>query len=186
MSISDEELMARIQKNDKEAFNLLVRRWEKPLFDLCYRMLNDVNWAEDVRQDVYIKLYRKRRKFKHKSKFSTWIYRMTVNQCLDELSRKKRSKEVLFDMTDSDYIDQKSDKLSIIPENIVEKNEVVFIVRKALKKLPDEQRTAVILRHYENLKFREIAEIMKCPVSTVKSRMCYAMERLNQILSKEL
>jgi RNA polymerase sigma-70 factor (ECF subfamily) len=183
MSVSDETLMSHIKDGDMESFELLVKRWEQPLLNHCYRLLNNVELAEDLRQEIFLRVYRAAGTYQPTAKFSTWLYRIATNLCLDTLAKQRHRKTVPIDLA-SDDLDAKSivhpvDK----PDEIVERAEVERQVRLALKRLPENLRVIIIMRYYDGLKFREIAEILNCPVSTVKSRMAAGMRRLNQMLS---
>ena len=186
MSISDEALMLQFQQGDVKSFEVLVKRWEKPLLNHCYRMINEVALAEDLRQEIFLRVYRSAKTYQPRAKFSTWLYRIATNLCLDTLAKQQRRKEVPI----SEYLESESDDLdngficpSRKPEDAAVSKEIKNHVRLALARLPEEQRVVVVMRHYDELKFHEIAEILGCPVSTVKSRMAAGMQRLSQMLS---
>jgi len=189
MRPSDEDLMLLFKSGDQNAFNVLVRRWETPLLNLCNRFLQDIEKAKDIRQEVFLRVYKAAKRYKPSAKFSTWLYRITLNCCLDELRNEKKKNRIPLE---TDYEDNTGKRWlleetlidrSDLPDEIAEKNEITQIVKCAIAQLPDEQRAVVIMRHYEGLKFKEIAEIMDCPESTVKSRMYYGMEHLRRLLS---
>ncbi len=186
MSISDEALMLQFQQGDVKSFEVLVKRWEKPLLNHCYRMVNEVALAEDLRQEIFLRVYRSAKTYQSRAKFSTWLYRIATNLCLDTLAKQQRRKEVPI----SEYLESESDGLgngficpSQKPDDAAVSKEIKNHVRLALARLPEEQRVVVVMRHYDELKFHEIAEILGCPVSTVKSRMAAGMQRLSQMLS---
>jgi len=189
MQPSDEDLMLRFKDGDQNAFNVLARRWEKPLLNLCYRFLQDIEKAKDVRQEVFLRVYKAAKRYKPSAKFSTWVYRIATNRCLDELRNEKRRNEIALETPYQDkagrmwLLEETLADKSTLPDKIAERNEIAQIVRQAIAQLPDQQRAVVIMRHYEGLKFKEIAEIMGCPESTVKSRMFYGMEHLRRLLS---
>ena len=183
MPVSDETLMGHIKDGDIESFELLVKRWEQPLLNHCYRLINSIELAEDLRQEIFLRVYRAAGTYQPTAKFSTWLYRIATNLCLDTLAKQQHRKTIPIDSV-SDDLDAKSivhpvDK----PDEIVERKEVERQVRVALERLPENLRVIVIMRYYDGLKFREIADILSCPVSTVKSRMAAGMRRLNQMLS---
>jgi RNA polymerase sigma-70 factor (ECF subfamily) len=189
MQPSDEYLMLLFKGGDQSAFNVLVQRWEKPLLNLCYRFLQDIEKAKDIRQEVFLRIYKAAKRYKPSAKFSTWLYRIALNRCLDELRNEKRRNEIALETSYQDNNGKRwllkemlVDK-SALPDEIAERNEIAQIVKQAIALLPDEQRAVVIMRHYERLKFKEIAEIMGCPESTVKSRMYYGMEHLRRLLA---
>ena len=188
MEKSDEALMLQIQAGDLRSFDTLVRRWEKRLLSYCYRMVNDIALAEDLRQEVFLRIYRSAKTYRPTAQFSTWMYRITTNLCLDTLAKQKRRKEMPIDAyleSKSEGFDERLIDPSDAPDTVVVKKETESRVRSALARLPEDLRVVVTLRHYNGMKFQEIAEIVECPVSTVKSRMVAAMERLGKMLSKQ-
>ena len=188
MEKSDEALMLQLQTGDSRSFDTLVKRWEKPLLNYCYRMVNDIALAEDLRQEVFLRIYRSAKTYRPTAQFSTWMYRIATNLCLDTLAKHKRRKETPMTSyleSESGGFDEKLIDPSDTPDVAAVKKEVEGRVRSALACLPEDQRVVVALRHYNGMKFHEIAEIVERPVSTVKSRMVAAMERLSKILSKK-
>jgi RNA polymerase sigma-70 factor (ECF subfamily) len=151
-------------------------------------MVNEIALAEDLRQEVFIRVYRSARTYQATAQFSTWLYRIATNLCLDTLAKQQRRKEIPI----APYLESESEDFdggfidpSQKPDEVVVKKELKSLVRLALTRLPEEQRVVVVMRHYDELKFHEIAEILGCPVSTVKSRMAAGMQRLSQMLSKQ-
>ena len=188
MEKSDEALMLQLQAGDLHSFDILVRRWEKRLLNYCYRMVNDMALAEDLRQEVFLRIYRSAKTYRPTAQFSTWMYRIATNLCLDTLAKQRHRKETPIDAyleSESDGFDERLIDPSGSPDATVLKKEIESQVRSALARLPEDQRVVVTLRHYNGMKFHEIAEILECPISTVKSRMTAGMERLNQMLSKQ-
>ena len=188
MAKSDEALMLQLQTGDLRSFDTLVKRWEKPLLNYCYRMVNDIALAEDLRQEVFLHIYRSAKKYRATAQFSTWMYRIATNLCLDTLAKQQHRKEISMDA----YLESESEGFgeqlidpSDAPDAAVVKKETESQVRSALVRLPEDQRVVVIMRHYNGMKFREIAEVLERPISTVKSRMAAGMERLGQMLSKQ-
>lgn len=180
--------MLGVQKGDVKAFDLLVKRWEKPLLSHCHRMVNDLSLAEDLRQEVFIRVYRSAKTYEVTAKFSTWIYRIATNLCLDTLAKQRRRKEVpiaVYTEPEPQTVDENLIDPAQRPDEAATKKELESQVRWALSRLPEEQRQVVVMRHYDGLKFHEIAEILSCPVSTVKSRMAIAIQRLGQMLSRQ-
>ena len=188
MAKSDEALMLQLQAGNLRSFDTLVKRWEKQLLNYCYRMVNDIALAEDLRQEIFLRIYRSARTYRPTAQFSTWLYRIATNLCLDTLAKQKRRKETPI----AAYLGSKSegfdDRLidpSDTPDTVVVKKEIESRVRSALASLPEDLRVVVTLRHYNGMKFQEIAEIVECPISTVKSRMAAGMERLSRTLSSQ-
>lgn len=188
---TDEQAMWRVQMHDdNQAFAQLMSRWEGPIQRLCIRMLGDQHKAEDLTQEAFAKIYAKRKDFQHGSKFSTFLWRVATNLCLDELRRVKRRKEFAIypHSSDSNETDLWEELPSDgpAPDHSTAAGEQADLVRKAVAQLPEHYRTVVILRHYEDLKFREIAEVLEVPEGTVKSRMSEALSILNGSLRKAL
>ena len=188
MEKSDEALMLQLQTGDLHAFDILVKRWEQPLLNYCYRMVNDITLAEDLRQEVFLRIYHSAKTYRPRAQFSTWLYRIATNLCLDTLAKQQRRKEIPMDAYSESESEDFDDRLidpSDTPDAVVVKKESERRVRSALARLPEDQRVVVTLRHYNGMKFHEIAEIVERPVSTVKSRMVAGMERLSKMLSKQ-
>ena len=184
MERSDEALMLELQTGDLRSFDILVRRWEKPLLNYCYRMVNNIALSEDLRQEVFLRIYRSATTYRATAQFSTWMYRIATNLCLDTLAKQQRRKETPI----TTYLESESERLidlSDAPDAVLVKKETENRVRSALARLPEDQRIVVIMRHYHDLKFHEIAAIVERPISTVKSRMVAGLERLNKMLLKQ-
>ncbi|MCI0539576.1 MAG: sigma-70 family RNA polymerase sigma factor [Verrucomicrobiales bacterium] len=187
---SDEQAMWRVQhQDDAIAFAQLVRRWEKPIQNLCVRMTGDPHDAEDLAQDVFARVFAKRAEYKPSAKFSTWIWRIALNRCYDELRRRRLRSECSLENDSGD------DDFALVevlaapdpaPDRAAANNEHAELVRQALLQLPEAYRSTVILRHYEDLKFREIADVLDVPEGTVKSRMAEAMSQLARLLQPAL
>ena len=188
MEKSDEALMHQLQTGDLRSFDTLVRRWEKRLLNYCYRMVNDIALAEDLRQEVFLRIYRSAKTFRATAKFSTWMYRIATNLCINTLAKPGHWKETpvaVYLESESEGFDERFIDPSDPPDAAVVKKETENRVRSALARLPEDQRVVVTLRHYNGMKFHEIAAIVERPISTVKSRMTTGMERLSKMLSKE-
>ena len=187
MEKSDEALMLQLQTGDLRSFDMLVKRWEKRLLNYCYRMVNNITLAEDLRQEVFLRVYRSAKTYRPRAQFSTWLYRIATNLCLDTLAKQQRRKEIPMDAyleSESEGFGERLIDPSDTPEATVVKKETESRVRLALAHLPEDLRVVVTLRHYNGMKFQEIAEIVERPISTVKSRMAAGMERLSKMLSK--
>ena len=190
-SLSDEQAMWRVQMHDdSQAFAQLVARWEEPIKRLCIRMLSDEHKAEDMTQEAFARIYSKRKDFQHGSKFSTFLWRIATNLCLDELRRIKRRREFsvlpqTHDSGETDIFDELPSREQT-PDHAAAQDEHAALVRKAVMQLPEHYRSVVVLRHYEDLKFREIAEVLGIPEGTVKSRMSEALSLLGHSLTKTL
>lgn len=177
---SDEQAMWRVQtQDDHAAFAKLVTRWEQPIRRLCTRMLGDAHRAEDLAQEAFSRVFARRRDFDASGRFSTWLWRIALNLCHDELRRRARRPETSLDTSDSEESglpELPSGQPG--PDEELARAEKNAEVRTALQQLPELYRTVVILRHYENLKFHEIADVLGIPEGTVKSRMAEGLNRL--------
>jgi RNA polymerase sigma-70 factor, ECF subfamily len=184
-AITDEQAMWRVQMHDDgEAFAQLVARWQEPIKRLCLRMLGDEHKAEDACQEAFARVYAKRKEFQHGAKFSTFLWRVATNLCLDELRRVKRRREYSpFHEPDGEHdIWDELPSGGDSPDQSAAEGEDAALVRHALMQLPDHYRSVVVLRHYEDLKFREIADVLGIPEGTVKSRMSEALSLLAHAL----
>jgi RNA polymerase sigma-70 factor (ECF subfamily) len=186
-SVSDEQAMWRVQsQDDAQAFAQLVDRWEEPIQKLCWRMTGDTHRAEDLCQEAFARLFARRKDYRAAARFSTFLWRIALNLCYDELRRRHRRGESSLDETDatgSAAIENLATP-EPPPDAMLEFQERAALVRAALLSLTEGYRAVVVLRHYENLKFREIAEVLEIPEGTVKSRMAEALSQLNQLLSR--
>ncbi len=187
---SDEQLMWRVRmENDEEAFGRLVCKWQGAIQRLCVRMLGDAQRGEDLAQEAFIKVYSKRADYRPSSKFSTYAWRVALNLCYDELRRLKRRPETPLESDcDEDgecfsLLDRQS-PVESTPVSVMEEREKAELVRTALQKLPEQYRSVVVLRHFEGLKFREIAEVLEIPEGTVKSRMVEGLSLLSESLTR--
>ena len=190
--LTDEQAMWRVQMHDDtEAFAHLLGRWEQPIKRLCCRMLGDSHKADDITQEAFARIYTRRKDYQQGGKFSTFLWRVAVNLCLDEIRRIKRRHELSLDQgRDSDSGAEhgwcEPGSPDPTPDASLAAQEQAEWVRQAVQQLPEHYRSVVILRHFENLKFREIAEVLEVPEGTVKSRMSEALTLLNQFMKKAL
>jgi RNA polymerase sigma-70 factor (ECF subfamily) len=188
-AISDEQAMWRVQTEDDErAFAQLVRRWEEPIRRLCARMLGDAHRGEDLAQDAFARVFARRKDYQPSGKFSTWLWRIALNLCYDELRRLKRRGEESLDSADAPVLDEAQSWITPIPapDEALVAQEQGELVREAMLRLPEVYRSVLILRHYEDLKFREIAEVLDLPEGTVKSRMAEALTQMSRWLKPAL
>ena len=175
----DVELMLRFQKGDEPAFEELVKKHTRGVLNLVYRYLGDTSRSEDVSQDIFVKVYRARMKYEPKAKFSTWLYRIGVNHCLNEI-RSRKSQPTLAAPV-NDLLEQPAGD---DPDSRVTRSELQRAVKAAIDALPENQRMAVILSRYEDMSYDEIAETMGMSLEAVKSVLFRAKENLKQALSK--
>ncbi|MDP6957796.1 MAG: sigma-70 family RNA polymerase sigma factor [Planctomycetota bacterium] len=174
----DIEVMLRFQKGDEKAFEVLVTKHQRNVLNLIYRYLGNATQADDAAQEVFLKLYRARHKYTPKAKFSTWLYRITVNHCLNEIRSRKNqpaSLDPIDDMTEQGE--------ARAPDDQIHQGELRRAVKEAIDSLPENQRMAVILARYEEMSYEEISETMKTSLEAVKSLLHRAKESLQQKLS---
>jgi len=182
----DSQLLARFKKGDEHAFELLVRKYKTPVFNTVYSIIGNTQETDDIAQEVFLKVYTKAGSFKGESSFSTWLYRITVNACLDEL-RKRKYKTISYEAE----IDQEEklklkDVLAGKEEDITEdlrKKELQDIIQKAMNSLPEKDRIILTLKEIEGLSYNEISQIMKISLAKVKVWLFRARQKLRGKLS---
>lgn len=181
---SDENIVERALTGDAEAFGELVRRWERRIFALTYGMLGREEDARDATQETFIAAFRNLRGFRGEAKVSSWLHRIAVNQCITRQRRAKvRSETALEDEQEKDAGTFATPSIHS-PARVVEKRQVTRAVRKAINSLPVELRQVVVMKEFEDLTFKEIADILGLPLSTVKSRLYTAFKQLQMRLHK--
>jgi RNA polymerase sigma-70 factor (ECF subfamily) len=175
---ADQLLVERVQKGDRRAFDLLVRKYQHRVVAVISRYVRDPDEALDVAQETFIKAYRALERFRGESAFYTWIFRIAVNAAKNHLvSRGRRPPDADVDVTDAEHFEGGSWLHEVAnPENQMFRDELEAAVHRALAKLPDELRMAITLREFDGLSYEEIAEVMECPVGTVRSRIFRARE----------
>ncbi len=181
---TDEQAMRRVKMDDDaQAFAQLMQRWQGPIQGLCARMIGDSHRGEDLTQEVFARLYARRKNYEPTAKFSTFLWRIALNICYDELRKQKRRREFSLDEPDENdgAIEFEADGAG--PDQRMVEDERADAVRRALVELAEPYRVVVVLRHYEGLKFREIADVLGIPEGTVKSRMSEALTQLGQSLN---
>jgi RNA polymerase sigma-70 factor (ECF subfamily) len=185
MTLTDEELVARAKAGDLDGFNQLVTRWERPIYALAYRTLGREEDARDVVQEAFLRAYRGLRGFKGEAKFSSWLYRITLNLCRD-WSRRERRAPIAQVPEGTDPMDLVDDHVepSESVEELVARREMSDAVARAMAELPEEQRTAILLKEYHGLTFQEIAGMLNCPLSTVKTRLYQGLSVLRRRLER--
>jgi len=182
MALSDEKLVALTVKGDVQAFNEIVARWEGRLYNFVYRYLGDAEEAKDITQESFVRAYSHLEGFRGQSKFSSWLYQIALNLCRSKLRRHQAHPTVSIDDREEDNPLWALPDEGESPAEHAETRERALAVREALAQLPEAQRTVIILKEYNGLKFREIAEILDTPESTVKSRLYHGLESLAQAL----
>lgn len=177
----DAELVARVQKGDKRAFDLLVLKYQRKIMRLLSRMIRDPGEVEDVAQEAFIKAYRAIGQFRGDSAFYTWLYRIAINTARNwQASNSRRpSSPNVIETQDGETFNQ-IDNLTDIstPESVVASREIVETVNQAIGALPEDLRTAIVLREIEGMSYEDIAQTMNCPIGTVRSRIFRAREAI--------
>lgn len=185
----DEKLLVKkAQKGDHKAFEQLIEEHFKKIYNIAYRMTGNPDDASDMTQEVMIKLFRNIGSFKGDSKFSTWVYRVTTNTCLDELKKNRRhshtSLNTEYDTGDGEIACEVEDT-SPTPEEMTEKRELRSMVADAVQRLSPDHRAAIVLRDIKGFSYDEIAKILSCSEGTVKSRISRARASLKEVLEKD-
>jgi RNA polymerase sigma-70 factor, ECF subfamily len=184
--LNERELIALLKKKDREAFKIMVDTWQDMVYNTAIGLLQNAEDAEDAAQEVFIQVYESVSSFKEESKFSTWLYRITVSKCLDHIRKKKRKKRFAFIQS----LYGKNDGQMIEPPDFfhpgvkMENKENAAVLFKAVNELPAHQKTAFILNKTENLSYREIAEIMESSESAVDALLQRAKKNLQKNLKE--
>lgn len=192
MSESDDELITRCIDGDISAFDFIVERYKVPLFNFIYRYIMDYETAEDLTQEVFLRVYKNIRNYKaEKSKFRTWIYRIARNLCKNEIRNRKRRSKIFVDEFDFEYNDeqdiiQNAKGNSEFLFHKLENDELKKIVSRSISSLPEKFRLVLILRDIQRLSYEEISKIINKPIGTVKSRLNRARLMLREKIQNYL
>jgi RNA polymerase sigma-70 factor (ECF subfamily) len=184
MALTDDELVARSMGGDAESFNQLILRWERPIYALAYRVIGREEDARDVCQETFLRAFRALPGFKGQAKFSSWIYRIALNLCRDWIRRQRRAPVMQMPegVDPGELMAERGPVESI--EDLVGRRQLSEVVEEAMALLPEEQRTAIILKEYHGMTFQEIADMQGCPLSTVKTRLYQGLTVLRRHLEK--
>src|SRR3954465_9442784 len=177
----DQQLVVRAQQGDKRAFELLVTKYQRKLGRLLSRLVRDAAEVEDVTQEAFIKAYRALPSFRGDSAFYTWLYRIAINTAKNYLVAMGRRAPTTtgFDNEEAEnFKDAEQLRDATTPENELLGKQIATTVNKAMDALPDDLRTAITLREIEGLSYEEIADVMNCPIGTVRSRIVRAREAI--------
>jgi RNA polymerase sigma-70 factor (ECF subfamily) len=185
MTWTDEELVARSIGGDADSFNELVLRWERPIYALAYRTIGREEDARDVCQETFLRAFRALPGFRGQAKFSSWLYRIALNLCRDWVRRERRAPVVQppegVDLMELAAEAEPSESI----EDLVARKDLSRAVERAMTLLPEEQRTAIVLKEYHGLTFQEIADLVGCPLSTVKTRLYQGLTVLRRELARQ-
>ncbi len=188
--MTDEKtLITQAQSGDVAAFEALVSEYQKKIFSIAYRMLQNQEDAADLTQEILVKVFKNLNRFKGDSKFSTWIYRVATNACLDELKKSHRkytaySLDKELETEDGSLLTEVRDERPT-PEAVAEKKAVQKAVQAAIGKLNEDHRSVIVLRDLQGFSYEEIAKVLQCSVGTVKSRINRARSNLKKILMQD-
>lgn len=178
-------LIEKCKSGDIEAFEELIADYEKRVFNIAYRFLGDYSDAQDISQEIFIKIFKSINSFKGNSSFYTWLYRIVINECITASNKKKRVVVYSIDSsidTGENEIQRDIKDTGKTPEEEYESREMRRCIGNALKYVSEEHRTMIVMRDIQGFSYDEIAEILKCPAGTVKSRINRARKALKELL----
>lgn len=178
----DQQLVERVQSGDKRAFDLLVKKYQHKIIGLVGRYVYDQHEAMDVTQEAFIKAYRALAGFRGESAFYTWLYRIAINTAKNHLvARGRRAPTVDVDASDAQYFESATGLHDVAsPEAELARDQMSDIVKRTMDRLPEELRVALALREFDGMSYEEIAQVMDCPVGTVRSRIFRAREAIDK------
>ena len=179
--MTDSELIQHYLQGNIHSFNLLVGRWEKPVFNFILKTVSNEDLAKDICQIVFVKVYQQLKRLNDPDCFPSWVYRIAYRACCDEFKKSKRHKTVSLD----EFVDGRGEIASDAterPDQQVDTQQIQSLLKDALNTLPEEQRTVIIMKQYQGLKFHEIADILDEPINTVKSRLYYGLKAMRKML----
>ncbi len=187
MKLNDKELILKAQSGNMEAFEELIYRYDNQVLNIAKSFRNDSDDAKDIYQEVFIRVYNGLKNFQFKSEFSTWLFRITTNVCLTFAEKKKRNNhESLDDVItyDGEEIEKVSDAIpgDLTTDSLINKTDFYKQINKVIDKLPAQQKLAFTMKYFQELKIREIAEIMNCNEGTVKRYLFTAVTKLREQL----
>ena len=184
--MTDAEMIRRFRDGESHAFNGLAGRWHRRLYNFILRQVGDREEAHDLCQKVLIKAHRNLRRLRDPEKFSTWIYQIAVNTCRDELRRRRRHPTISLESLEhgDDSRQDGTKRFLAQTDTTIHQCELRDLLNRALQCIPQDQRIVVVMKEYQHLKFREIADILKLPVNTVKSRLYSGLNNLRKLLDQ--
>jgi len=189
---SDVSLMLEFQKGDISSFEKLLQKHKESIVNIIYQFIGERDEAEDLAVEVFLRVYRAAKKYEAKAKFTTWLYKITTNLCLNEIRKKAKlqtislSKPISAGEEKEEELIEKIADAAPSPQQILEKKERNALIRKAIDSLPAKQRMATILQIYEGLSYKEISRILGCSVKSVERRLYWARTNLKERLSSYL
>ncbi|MFQ6618544.1 MAG: RNA polymerase sigma factor [Fidelibacterota bacterium] len=186
--MTDEHLIEKYLDGEMNAFNTLVWRWEKPIFNFIYKYTGRREDSKDITQKVFIKVYKNLKTLQNRKKFSSWIYKIALNICRDELRKWKRENTISLNRGLKNQRSSEFNLHEILQDESnpadqqIHTAQIRKIIIEALLKIPEEQRLVIVMKEYQGLKFTEISEILQEPLNTIKSRMYYGLNSLRKVL----
>ena len=186
----DAALMLRVKRGDRVAFTALVEKYKQPVMNFVYRSLRDETEAEDLAQNVFLQVYKSRARYERTAKFSTWLFTIARNLCLNEIRRRSRHpaesiEETISENEDAPPRQYEDKKISLPTENVLQ-GELSGKIEEALAGLPENQRTAILLCRHDELSYEEIARVLGCSLSATKSLIHRGRETLKEKLKPHL
>ncbi len=181
-TIDESEIVKRARDGDEKAFEFIVKKYQNRVANLIFKIIGDSSVVEDLTQEVFLRVIESLREYKFGSALYTWIYRITVNICIDEIRKRQRSRA--YSLSDVLSQNPKVEPSYSPVEKTVEQRELRELIEKAISKLPVEYKTVIVLREFEDLPYEEIAKILKISVGTVKSRIFRARKLLAEHLKE--
>ncbi len=175
---SDDSLIVLFQNGEQEVFRYLVERYQEKVRNIVFSIFNDVDLVDDISQEVFIKVFKALPNFRFESSFYTWIYRITVNKCRDELRKKKVKRFFSF----ASFEKATNLKIENMATTTFDDENMMGVIEETLKKLPEKFRMPIILKDIDGLSYDEIAEVLDCQVGTVKSRLSRGRTMLKELL----
>ncbi len=182
---TDKQLVERVQRGDKRAFDILALKYQHKIVGLVSRYVRDSDEVLDVTQEAFIKAYRALPRFRGDSAFYTWLYRIAINTAKNHLvSKSRRPPDTDIDVSDGEFQTDSAVLRDVAnPENAMATSQLESVIYSAIDNLPEELKVAVTLREFEGLSYEEIAEVMECPVGTVRSRIFRAREAIEKSIA---
>ncbi|MBI1928380.1 sigma-70 family RNA polymerase sigma factor [Candidatus Poribacteria bacterium] len=186
MRTSDEELMMKCRNGDMSAFELLVMRYKDLIINFIYRSIGDYHRAEELSQETFLRVFKSASRYEPKCQFKNWIYLIATNLCRNEIRNRQRRNTVFLDdlVPEDEDVNYSSLMMDVhnLPDELYEKKEQHLLIQQTINRLPENQRTALLLVTYQNMRYEEIAEVLDCSVSAVKSLIHRARQTMKKLL----
>ncbi len=185
MQYSDEELVERYGAGDGESFRMLVERYQDRVYHIVYGIVGNRDEAEDLSQEVFLRVYRFLHRFKGKSRFYTWLYRLTVNVCLSARRKRKNEPGKIFSLADSSKYGDDPGEIELADESfsplkVLQNREMAETIKSAINSLSKVLKSTFVLREFEEFSYEELARVFRCSRGTIKSRLSRAREQLRR------